>query len=267
MLKSQPDLSKLRLIVNDFGQEQFDSQILQEEGADAVELSHGCLCCGLLESFRQVLLDFAKQQDVERVIIEPSGVFVPDLVLSMFKDPSITQKLSLQPVITIINSALFIERDLTRMPFIEKQIQSGNLLVLNRTKGANPGKLESLQTRLRELNPSSKLIIDPSEKEISHLIFSEPGNATLNRIDSEVVPDHAFQTVQVTEGLEFEDKSAVGEWIVAKGERLIRAKGAVMIEGEKAMLNYTPGELKIGKCPDTISIGVGLIFESPVVKL
>lgn len=263
-LRTLPDLKKVQLIVNDFGQEQFDSEILKAEGVEAVELSQGCLCCGLMESFRQVLLENAERTDIDRIIIEPSGIFVPDEIIRLFNDPVLAKKLTLYPIINIVNTELFIEKNLTRLPFIERQIQCSNRIVLNRTAHIPTDALNRLKEQLVSINSGLAIFTDPVDKDIPGLITSIGINSKLQP-GYEIrmgIPDHSFSTVQVTDQLEFSNFDALMQWLRDKGSGLMRAKGAAKVDGSKVLVNYTPGELNLDDCPQSVAMGITLIFEN-----
>jgi G3E family GTPase len=63
---------RVLVIVNDVGETNVDAQRIDTVG-DVVPLTAGCIGCGDLESFRAVLAD-AKQQAVDLVLIEPTGI-------------------------------------------------------------------------------------------------------------------------------------------------------------------------------------------------
>ncbi len=263
-LSTLPDLKKVQLIVNDFGQEKFDSEILKAEGAEAIELSQGCLCCGLMESFRQVLLENAERTDIDRIIIEPSGIFVPDEVIRLFGDPAVADKLILRPIINVVQTPLFIEKDLARLPFIERQIQCSDRIVLNRTANIPKVALNGLRDKLLSINSGLAIFTDPDSTDMPG-IFNSTGDIADRQPGyrmQEDIPDHAFHAMQLVDGLSFADGDALMHWLKKKGPGLVRAKGAVRMDGRKMLVNYTPGELSLDGCPDAINLGITLIFET-----
>jgi G3E family GTPase len=270
-LQRIPDLSRVQLIVNDFGQERFDSELLKADGADAVEISQGCLCCGLMESFRQVIIDNADRTDIDRIIIEPSGIFIPDDVLQLFKAPAMASKLRLRPIVKIINTALFIEKDLTRLPFIIKQIRCSGVVVLNRIPGIEDSDVNMLKGKLRLIKPSLVIIEEPGVGEIFDIFGLTDGSADLLESDADGETDsdpteHPYYSIRVKEGLEFSNEQSLQIWIKGQGHQLVRAKGAALVNGQKVLVHYTAGALDTDVSPETIDIGITLIFEKPEFK-
>lgn len=69
------DHEKVVIIENEFGEVSVDREVLEIEGFEVYELSNGCVCCKLKGDFlltlRQIL-----SQDIDRIIFEPSGIFI-----------------------------------------------------------------------------------------------------------------------------------------------------------------------------------------------
>lgn len=67
-LLRQKQLSRVALVVNDFGSISIDSRIIAETSDDVIELSTGSMCCHLGESVDHVLSQLASREEIEHVI-------------------------------------------------------------------------------------------------------------------------------------------------------------------------------------------------------
>ena len=67
------------IIENEFGAAGVDGAVLRGSGAAVRDISGGCVCCTLKVTLRELLWELAGQ--VERVILEPSGLFCGDDLL------------------------------------------------------------------------------------------------------------------------------------------------------------------------------------------
>src|SRR5690554_4658519 len=85
ILQSLPE-EKIVIIENEYGEIQIDKEVLRVAGFDIYELTNGCVCCSLKEDFCLILRQIL-EQDVERIIFEPSGIFILSEVFELFKDP------------------------------------------------------------------------------------------------------------------------------------------------------------------------------------
>ena len=63
------------ILENDYGGTNLDSQFLsQKTGADIWELTEGCACCTMKQSFVTTLLTIESSLSPDLLIVEPSGV-------------------------------------------------------------------------------------------------------------------------------------------------------------------------------------------------
>ncbi|MCW5737923.1 MAG: GTP-binding protein, partial [Enhydrobacter sp.] len=75
------DGRKLCVLVNDFGSVPIDRDLIVAAGGDTLELSGGCVCCEYGSDLIATLADLpARQPQAERVLLETSGVALPDQV-------------------------------------------------------------------------------------------------------------------------------------------------------------------------------------------
>ena len=73
------------IIENEFGDAGVDGAVLRSGGAAVREISGGCVCCTLKVTLRDMLWELAGQ--VERIILEPSGLFCGDDLLDILRSP------------------------------------------------------------------------------------------------------------------------------------------------------------------------------------
>ncbi|MBP9551289.1 GTP-binding protein [Veillonella sp.] len=155
ILKYHSDLSRILIIENDFGQVNFDTQLLGTTGVNIRELTSGCICCSLQGDFKTALLQTLDQLDVDAIYIEPSGVGKLSDILAACESPEITTIAHVQAAITIIdatNAPLFIRNF---GEFFKDQVAHGDALFL--THQELPEQVELTINLLRELNPSAPI--------------------------------------------------------------------------------------------------------------
>ena len=155
ILKYHSDLSRILIIENDFGQVNFDTQLLGTTGVNIRELTSGCICCSLQGDFKTALLQTLDQLDVDAIYIETSGVGKLSDILSACERSEITAIAHVQAAITIIdatNAPLFIRNF---GEFFKDQVAHGDALFL--THQELPEQVELTINLLRELNPSAPI--------------------------------------------------------------------------------------------------------------
>ncbi len=107
---------RIALIINEFGDIGFDGEQIKECGIknckseDIVELANGCICCTVADEFiptMQMLLEREKRP--HHIIIETSGLALPQPLVKAFNWPEIKTEVSIDGVITIVDGAALSE--------------------------------------------------------------------------------------------------------------------------------------------------------------
>jgi len=101
---------RLALIINEFGDVGMDGAMLEECGADncsaddIIELANGCICCTVADDFlpsMQKLL--AQTPPPDHIIIETSGLALPQPLVQAFGWPDVRSRVMLDGVITLVD--------------------------------------------------------------------------------------------------------------------------------------------------------------------
>ena len=110
-LLANPDGKKLAVLVNEFGSEGVDGEILKS-CADAncpeeniIELANGCICCTVADDFiptMEKLLSRAVKPD--HILIETSGLALPKPLLKAFDWPEIRSRITVDGVIALADA-------------------------------------------------------------------------------------------------------------------------------------------------------------------
>lgn len=112
------DGQRLALIVNEFGDVGVDGDVLSSCNApgcsedDIIELANGCICCTVADDFLpsiQKLL--AQNPPPDHIIIETSGLALPQPLVQAFNWPDIKSKVMLDGVVTVVDGAALADGD------------------------------------------------------------------------------------------------------------------------------------------------------------
>ena len=155
----QNDLNqKVAVLVNEFGDINIDSQLLVSYDDDMVELSNGCICCtindGLVEAVERIL---AREEKVERLIIETTGVADPLPIILTFVGSDFREFTHLDSVITLIDAETYTPEDFNS-EVAYKQIAYGDILLLNKTDLVNKEQLTVLETYIASIKQNPRII-------------------------------------------------------------------------------------------------------------
>ena len=75
------------VIENEFGRAGIDAECLRATGAEILEISGGCVCCTLKVTLYEMLEKLSGE--VDRIILEPSGLFCGDDLLDIVNTPAL----------------------------------------------------------------------------------------------------------------------------------------------------------------------------------
>ena len=155
----QNDLNqKVAVLVNEFGDINIDSQLLVSYDDDMVELSNGCICCtineGLVEAVTRIL---AREEKVDRLIIETTGVADSLPIILTFVGSDFREFTHLDSVITLIDAETFTPEHFNS-EVAYKQIAYGDILLLNKTDLASREQLTALETYIASVKNNPRVI-------------------------------------------------------------------------------------------------------------
>jgi cobalamin biosynthesis protein CobW len=107
---------KLALIVNEFGDVGVDGDILKACGNenctedDIIELANGCICCTVADDFVPTMQKLLARKDKpDHIIIETSGLALPQPLVRAFNWPEIKAQVTVDGVITVVDAKALAE--------------------------------------------------------------------------------------------------------------------------------------------------------------
>ena len=186
VLDADPEYD-IAVVVNDVGSVNVDAESVRtrvEDHGDVVELSDGCICCGIESRFEQSLVDLALNETFEYLLIEPSGISEPEPVVRTLTNGRAAGFYKLESVTTVVDARQFHDAFVTGIPpspaerdddtrplsdLIADGIEFCDTIVLNKTDLVGPEELEAVTETLRTLQPEAELRpttfgqVDPSE--------------------------------------------------------------------------------------------------------
>ena len=193
---------RLAVLVNEFGDIGFDGSVLRgcsvcdgeathiegcRQGSQptVVELANGCLCCTVQDEFLPVMLELLKQrQKLDGIVIETSGLAMPQPLLEAFRWPELRTAVTVDSVITLVDgeavaaghvvgNAAAVERQRRLDPQLDHlgsledlfvdQLRSADLVLISRADTLSEAALTSVRNRIRpHLRPGTAVV--PSQQ-------------------------------------------------------------------------------------------------------
>ncbi len=175
---------KFAVIVNDIGEVNVDSSLIQKGGVVAekddslVALQNGCICGTLKMNLLDQLTDLVKTRQFDYIVIEASGICEPEPIARTIStiprmNPKYTEAGTprLDCIVTVVDalrmqSEFSCGGDLEREDIDEEdienlliqQIEFCNIVLLNKVSEVTEDEVERVKEIIRHLNPGAEII-------------------------------------------------------------------------------------------------------------
>ena len=143
------------VIENEYGQVNLDAIELRKHQVEVKELTQGCVCCTMKLSFMEVFEQLGQRNDIDYIVIEPSGV----ADIAEFAGFCRTcRNVQLNRLIMVVNAKKIGKfLNIAGSLFIN-QIKTVNMVFLNFTDSATPEQIADARQRLLNINSRVQII-------------------------------------------------------------------------------------------------------------
>lgn len=146
------------IIENEFGEVSIDALVLKDTNIKIKEINSGCICCEVTGDFKKAILEVINNYQVERIIIEPSGVAKLSDILNIFKEKELKSAVKVENVITVIDPNKFDLYINNFKDFYKDQIVNAKNIVISRSEKAKEELLIDVKDKIKKINSSIKII-------------------------------------------------------------------------------------------------------------
>ncbi|MBQ3235635.1 MAG: GTP-binding protein [Clostridia bacterium] len=150
---------RVALIENEFGEIGIDGAFLKDTGVSVKEINSGCICCSLTGNFKDALNELISSYELDRIIIEPSGVGKLSEVVSAVKGANSQLKINVLCTVVDGNKVKMYAKNYGE--FYIDQITSANTIVLTKAEGFSEQKIIDVCEFIKQYNPTATLITTP----------------------------------------------------------------------------------------------------------
>ena len=184
-LLRHPGMSNAAVIVNEFGEESIDHELLETSSERMALLDNGCLCCtvrtDLQETFRDLLTRRMHGEVIQfdRVFVETTGLADPaPVVQTLASDSLLADKFRLDCVVTLVDAVNGLQQlDTLNEPI--KQAAIADRLLVSKTDLAAPEQVAALRERLIAINPQA-MLLEVVQGEVDPALLVDVGLSTRN---------------------------------------------------------------------------------------
>jgi G3E family GTPase len=179
-----PSMAGSLVIINEIGEIGIDHLLVSTPTENIVLLSNGCLCCVLQGDLVTTFADVYEKRvsgeclTFDRVIVETTGLADPvPIIQTLVTDSSIAQHFRLESVITMVDG-VHGELQLAKHREPVKQVVVADSLLMSKTDIASIADVNSLRSKLGQINPTAQILNAPIEVVDPRIVFPRrAGNA------------------------------------------------------------------------------------------
>ncbi|MEF8779760.1 MAG: GTP-binding protein, partial [Haloferacaceae archaeon] len=182
---------RVAVLVNDMGEINVDAELLSAgtdlaaEGGVA-ELSNGCICCERQDDLESEVARLAAEREFDYLVVEASGISEPEPIARLFTTASrAAAAYAFDTLATVVDANRFIETfgdrdgierrtapgsdDRPLSDLLVEQVETANVLLLNKCDLVDEGDLVRAEELLATLNPGARVVrtvrgrVDPDE--------------------------------------------------------------------------------------------------------
>ena len=259
-LLAQPALARSAVIVNEYGEQGIDHDLLRFAQEKVLLLENGCVCCALRGDLQLTLRDLflARRQgeigDFERVLLETTGLADPAPVLqTLLSDTLLLGQFRLNGVVTCVD-AYHALAQLESQPEALKQVALADRVIITKSDQVSADMLEKVKETLAGVAPFAQIglaehgVIEPA---FVTAIGFDDARADATRIDrwlgaarsERSAGHHAHDAAIATFTLRFDQPFSVRAFeqcievlTALRGPDLLRVKGLINVTGESSPL-------------------------------
>ena len=151
--------TRFAIIENEFGEMGIDGELVSAENSSVYELTNGCICCSLSRDFYNSLqIIVEKQNDIEHLLIETTGIADPMSVIDLFISNNTLEKYFQVNSVICLADASSLENTLESEVDSRKQIALSDLIIINKVDKASDSQLENLKDTITDINPMAEIV-------------------------------------------------------------------------------------------------------------
>jgi G3E family GTPase len=156
ILKEQSDY-RFGVIINEIGAIGIDGKLVETQTEDVLEMSNGCVCCTVRKDLVKGIQKLLKNDRLDYILIETTGVADPGPVAQTFLNiPQLQQYARLDSIITVVD-AEHLGAQLQEAEVAREQVALADFILINKVDLVSATDLKSVKEQIFELNPHARV--------------------------------------------------------------------------------------------------------------
>jgi len=241
ILDTSPVDKKIMVLVNEFGNISIDRKIIKVDPKNVVDLSGGCICCGLFLELVSSLRFALDTLFADIILIESTGLAIPGEIARQALSPAFEGRIEFGGIITVVDASSILT---CQYPVIKKQLKTANVVILNKTDLVDSKTLVRVRKMIRSMVlPDSRLIETSFCKVGYHEIISQQYNASriieyVRTPPKKIDTTAGFATVSLVRHRPLHRDKLLNLY-KRLGNKIIRSKGFILTESGKMELQFS----------------------------
>ena len=247
---------RLAVLVNEFGELAIDEDLIEAKNDKLISISGGCICCSFGDDLTGALSDLVSYSPKpDYILIESSGVALPNQIVA---NVGLLNNFFMAGVVCIVDCSNVLQklRDGFVSDLISNQIESSNLVILNKTDNCTKTKIELIKEQItNDLN--ANVIASTTFSNISLEVLEELQQTSAVNTNARHAGDIFDSIVIYPTDIRHPDE--LGK-LLLNILGLERAKGYFEdISGNKWLIQISSGTMQLSKVQDNFPVGLVLI--------
>lgn len=158
LLAQEDQQNQVAVIMNEVGEVSIDGKLLPPD-THLSEITDGCICCTGRDELERSILTLYQQQKPDVIYIESSGIAHPLEVIDACLSPVIAEHMTIQKVITVVDSARWSKKHLYRKPIqklMDEQIKYADQVLINKVDLITQQQFEKIVQDLEKIQPNAQ---------------------------------------------------------------------------------------------------------------
>jgi len=218
---------RLVFLVNEFAETSVDGETLAAAGTPTQSVVGGSLFCeckagDFIRTMRETVLGAHREQPLDAVIIETSGIADPEAIGTLFNDHDLDAAFLIHRIVTVVAPKNILKL-IDNMPVAAAQVRTSDTLIINKADTVPLGSLREVEAKLRALNPSAE-ILQASYCEVPFDLTARPHELPDEELATCDANPFSCRVVKPQPGRAVEDWQA---WLDGLPVEVVRVKGNV----------------------------------------
>jgi G3E family GTPase len=219
------------VIMNEFGQLDIDSSLIDSGQVDIRRLSGGCICCDMRLALTALLEELAEKSPGAHIFTETTGVADPAGVLEAIAPVAQKGKITVRKVLLVYDASLgeALQED---QYTAQRQLLMADAILINRIDTVTPEEVEIAVEQVTQVKPGVPLFqtaycdVDPAELLVGDSRAEYPSGTPPST-------DHYRSLAFVVD--DPVNRKCLEDWLAHLPEDVLRVKGFVRLADEQGL--------------------------------